>query len=455
MLSLPFVVSALIYCSSVFAQTTPTVLIDGQAVQATTFSQSPYWLHSGQTLAIGNKVVSVSVLQFHIMPSAGTGKTLQFDSIINVTALQTVPVGKGWKIESVALDPTASSFNGDNLGSHVAATNLNMNNYEINNLSNPVNQSDAVNALTIQNGTLTYAQDIGSGNSYAVTLSPAPTSYVIGMVVNFIAASSNLTGGCTLNVNGLGAKSIKKQLNVDPVANDILSGMGVTVMYDGTNFQMLSQLGNVAVGSFSGVGMEVFSSSNPAWTVPAGVNSIVVEAWGGGGGGGGGGAYYVNSGGGGGGGGSGGYGKLMINGLTPGANIAVVVGAGGSGGAGGSQGATAPSGTAGGNSSVNGTIVAYGGGAGSGGTSGGNGYNGTGGNGGSAAGTISSGFSIGGSSGAKGSSPGSGGTGGAVVDYFQSKNYGKGGNGGNSGTSSSTPGTAGSAGNSGLVIIYY
>jgi len=47
----------------------------------------------------------------------------------------------------------------------------------------------------------------GGPAAYAITLSPAPTSYVTGMVVRFRVNTAN-TGGATLNVNGLGAQTI-------------------------------------------------------------------------------------------------------------------------------------------------------------------------------------------------------------------------------------------------------
>lgn len=95
----------------------------------------------------------------------------------------------------------------------------------------------------IQKGELIYAADAGASDAYAVTLSPAPSAYTTGMVVNFKANTAN-TGAATLNVNGLGVKTIKKNYSNDLNDNDILSGQLVSVIYDGTNFQMLSPIAN-------------------------------------------------------------------------------------------------------------------------------------------------------------------------------------------------------------------
>lgn len=85
-----------------------------------------------------------------------------------------------------------------------------------------------------------YAADGGSTDAYAITLTPAPTTYATGMTVKFKANTAN-TGAATLNVNSLGVKTIKKYVNQDLSDGDIRANQFVTVIYDGTNFQMISQ----------------------------------------------------------------------------------------------------------------------------------------------------------------------------------------------------------------------
>src|SRR5581483_10701671 len=90
-----------------------------------------------------------------------------------------------------------------------------------------------------QTGEEIYAADSVSTDAYAVTLTPAPTAYVTGMVVRFKAGTAN-TGAATLNVNSLGAKTIVKNYNSTLADNDILANQIGEVIYDGTNFQMIS-----------------------------------------------------------------------------------------------------------------------------------------------------------------------------------------------------------------------
>lgn len=65
-------------------------------------------------------------------------------------------------------------------------------------------------ALAIQSGWLSYAVDTGAANAYVVTLDPAPTQFFDGMPVCFRATNAN-GGASTLNVNGLGVKSLLSQ----------------------------------------------------------------------------------------------------------------------------------------------------------------------------------------------------------------------------------------------------
>lgn len=85
-----------------------------------------------------------------------------------------------------------------------------------------------------------YGASSGGTDAYAITVSPVPDNLTAGDVFRFKADVGN-TGACTLNVNGLGAKAIKKNVSEDLDTGDILAGQYVTVEYDGTNFQVLSK----------------------------------------------------------------------------------------------------------------------------------------------------------------------------------------------------------------------
>lgn len=111
-------------------------------------------------------------------------------------------------------------------------------------------------ATAVLDGSVGYCADAGSNDTYACSLSPAPSGYVTGARYRFKANTGN-TGAATINFNSLGAKTIKKVaggITTDLADNDIRVGQVVDLVYDGTNMQMQSTLGNAASGSGDVVG---------------------------------------------------------------------------------------------------------------------------------------------------------------------------------------------------------
>jgi len=88
-------------------------------------------------------------------------------------------------------------------------------------------------------GALAYAADTGAADAYAMALVPALDAYIEGMPVFLKAAHAN-TGPSTLDINGLGAKSIKRSVTEALAAGDILAGQILCLVYDGVNFQLLN-----------------------------------------------------------------------------------------------------------------------------------------------------------------------------------------------------------------------
>lgn len=73
------------------------------------------------------------------------------------------------------------------------------------------------------------SRSTNTGNVYAITLDPAPGSYIEGMGI-VVTANADSAGAVKLNVNGLGEKSILKA-NGNPVANLKTNGI-YTVRYN-------------------------------------------------------------------------------------------------------------------------------------------------------------------------------------------------------------------------------
>lgn len=80
-----------------------------------------------------------------------------------------------------------------------------------------------------------YGTTAGTGTAYTVTLNPAPQALVDGLRVTVKIHTDN-TGAATLNVNGLGAKPLKKSGGNDFSAGQLKTGSIYTFVYNGTNF---------------------------------------------------------------------------------------------------------------------------------------------------------------------------------------------------------------------------
>lgn len=95
-----------------------------------------------------------------------------------------------------------------------------------------------------------YGASSAGTDTYAITVSPVPDNLTAGDVFRLKADVAN-TGACTLNVNSLGAKTIKKNVSEDLATGDILAGQLITVEYDGTNFQLIKDVSGCIVASDS------------------------------------------------------------------------------------------------------------------------------------------------------------------------------------------------------------
>lgn len=116
------------------------------------------------------------------------------------------------------------------------------------------NQQDMVEA--VEAGTDFYAASVVGTDSYAITISPAITAYATGMKFRFKADVAN-TGGATLAVSGLAAKTILKKNDQALATGDIEAGQIVEVVYDGTNLQMVSETAQTyATAKFGGTGAD-------------------------------------------------------------------------------------------------------------------------------------------------------------------------------------------------------
>jgi len=124
-------------------------------------------------------------------------------------------------------------------GQTVVTANLPMAGYRLTNVGDALALTQNPSIKQLQNQAATYVSTIG-GTANAVTLTPAflPLAYTSGQRYTFIPASSN-TGAATVNVNSLGAKSIKRPDGSALSAGDLTAAGMADIAYDGTNFVLL------------------------------------------------------------------------------------------------------------------------------------------------------------------------------------------------------------------------
>jgi hypothetical protein len=104
----------------------------------------------------------------------------------------------------------------------------------------PSSTNTYVTQIGLQEAQEVYAATSTGSDAYAITLSPAPTAYNAGMTFRVKLDVAN-TGAATLNVNSLGAVTIKKNVSDDLETGDLQANQVITVVYDGTNFILVSQ----------------------------------------------------------------------------------------------------------------------------------------------------------------------------------------------------------------------
>ena len=98
---------------------------------------------------------------------------------------------------------------------------------------------DAANVSQIQNSNAILLASVAGTDTITASLSPALTAYANGQIFTLIPANTN-TGAVTININGLGAKSITKNGSTALVAGDLVAGVTYSLQYDGTRFQRIA-----------------------------------------------------------------------------------------------------------------------------------------------------------------------------------------------------------------------
>ena len=127
-------------------------------------------------------------------------------------------------------------------GQTTPVSNLPMGGYVHTGVGNATVRTNYAAAGQVQDGTLAYLTSISGTDTIIATAPISMNAYATGQTFRFIAAGANTTTSVTLNINSIGAKAITKNGTTALAIGDIVSGSIVEVTYDGTEFQISSQV---------------------------------------------------------------------------------------------------------------------------------------------------------------------------------------------------------------------
>lgn len=174
-------------------------------------------------------------------------------------------------------------------GQTTPTANLTMGNFRLTNLGSGTTRTDAVNAGQIQDNQLVVLSSIGgTGDAITASTAPAITVYTTDAKWVYTPTNANTLTNPTININGLGAKTITQSNGSGLWSGALVVGTPYELLYDGTNFRVQSgQLGGQIVQMGSQFTMRnrlidadfIFWSVGPSVNCPANVSTYTADMW--------------------------------------------------------------------------------------------------------------------------------------------------------------------------------
>ena len=137
-------------------------------------------------------------------------------------------------------------------GQTTVTANIPMSTYKFTGLGVGSAATDSANLSQVQSTVTKLLNSVSGADTITATASPTLAAYAAGQMFYFVAAGDNTTS-VTLNIDSLGAKAVTRDGSVALAAADIKSGEVIVVVYDGTRFQVVSQLNSAGDARFANV----------------------------------------------------------------------------------------------------------------------------------------------------------------------------------------------------------
>lgn len=165
-------------------------------------------------------------------------------------------------------------------GQTTPTANLPMGTYKHTGVGAATATTDYARADQVQNSSMEYLASVAGTDTITATATPTPAAYAAGQTFRFVPANNN-TGAATINISGLGAKSITKNGTTALAAADLTANKVAEITYDGTQFQLANPAGGsgtvtaVSVASANGFAGSSSGGDTPALTLTTSITGML------------------------------------------------------------------------------------------------------------------------------------------------------------------------------------
>jgi hypothetical protein len=181
------------------------------------------------------------------MPFNGSGSYNLTDGTRTGRDVHSKRKSEGAKLDAQGLDNIINDL-GDALQSVVTkngetgalSVNLDLGNHKLVNVATAIDAQDGVNFRQLSGSPWQFSNSTFASNVYSVTLNPVPVGYISGMTVKFWANNANTAIDPSINVNGLGAVTIKHYNSLPIQIGTIATSSLIEVVFFAGTFYLLN-----------------------------------------------------------------------------------------------------------------------------------------------------------------------------------------------------------------------